>query len=367
MPIKESSTQFAGLFSQAGYETFYTGKWHNDGWPWQRGFTTGAYICRGGPGGGGQARPTVTDFGGGKPRQIERFSTTLFTDAAVQFLDGPRPGDKPFLMFVSYTTPHDPWTPPGEYAVTYEPARIALPPNFMPRPMDSSRVFKWFTDWHGTNLRDEKLMPFPRTPDGVRDVRSRYYGTITHMDNEIGGILDALDRNQLTENTLVIFIADQGISLGAHGFSGKQTMYEEGIRLPMIVRYPKLRRGGPKNSNLVSLMDIFPTICEAAGIEVPDSVEGKSLLGLYRGKGNSNRDRVFAAFVSPRRHRLDVRCIRTERYKLIHHLTTNEVELYDLQKDPYELENLAGRQEYSPLREELAAGLLAWRARVEKK
>lgn len=366
MPIKESSTQFAMLFSQAGYETFYTGKWHNDGWPWLRGFTSGEYICSGGPGKGGQVKPTVMDFGGGNKRQIERFSTTLFTDAAVGFLNRRKPGDKPFLIYVSYTTPHDPWTPPGEYARMYEPAKIALPPNFMPRPMDGDRPFKWFTDWHGTNLRDEALMPFPRTPEGVRDVRSRYYGTVTHMDREIGRILDALDEKPLTKNTLVMFVADQGISLGAHGFSGKQTMYEEGIRLPMIIRYPRLRRGNARISNLVSLTDIFPTICDATGIKVPEAIEGKSLLSLYQGKADWNRDRIFTAFHSPTQHRLIVRSIRTTRYKLIHHLTTNEVELYDLQKDPYELENLAGKEGHADLQKQLAAELLGWRTRVER-
>lgn len=368
LPIRDSSVQFATLFSRAGYECFYTGKWHNDGWPSQRGFTSGEYICRGGAplSRGGQARPVVTDFGGKNRRQIERFSTTLFTDAAVRFLEHRQAGDTPFLMAVSYTVPHDPWMPPGNYATMYEPAKIPLPPNFMPRPMNGATPFRWFTDWHGTNLRDEALMPFPRTPEGVRDIRSRYYGTIAHMDREIGRILDTLDAKELAGRTLVVFLADQGISLGAHGFSGKQTMYEEGIRLPMIVRYPKLKRGRAKVSKLVSLIDVFPTLCEAAGVDVPETVEGTSLLGLYQGRADWSRDRIFAAFHSPTRHRLISRCIRTERHKLIHNLTTDEVELYDLETDPYELNNLAGRESHSDLQGRLAAELLAWRKRVEK-
>ena len=393
MPIRPESKHFARLLSQAGYKTFYTGKWHNDGLPSQRGFTAGKYIGGGGPGAGGHFKPMVKDFGGANKRRIEQFDSELFTDAAVQFLHSRRPDPaegghdqtrracpcvsrrksgqraaEPFLLFISYMTPHDPWTPPGKYAAMYKPQAIELPPNFMPRPMNGSEPFKYYTDWHGKNLRDEKQMvPFPRTPAGLRDVRSRYYGTITHDDEQIGRILDKLDEQQMTEDTLVIFLADHGISLGAHGISGKQTMYEEGIRLPLVMRYPRLKRGMAENHNLVSLIDVFPTICEAAGIATPNSIEGKSLLGLYRGKAGTHRERIFASFVSPTRHRLNVRCIRTERYKLIHHLTTDEVELYDLKEDPYELNNLARQKRFSKLKKRLAAELLAWRKKAESK
>jgi arylsulfatase A-like enzyme len=366
MPIRAQSRHFAQLLAEAGYETFYTGKWHNDGLPSQRGFTCGRYIGGGGPGAGGHAKPMVADYGGASKRQIERFDSELFTDAAVEFLESRPPGAKPFLLFVSYMTPHDPWTPPGRYATLYQPEDIPLPPNFMPRPMNGSEPFRYYTDWHGTNLRDERQMvPFPRTPEGVRDVRRRYYGTITHDDEQIGRILDALDRRRLTEGTLVVFLADHGISLGAHGISGKQTMYEEGIRLPLILRYPRLKRARTRSADLVSLIDIFPTLCEAAGVAVPASVEGRSLLGPYRGEGRWAREQIFASFVSPQQHRLNVRCIRTNRYKLIHHLTTDEIELYDLQSDPYELRNLAGRGECQELQQQLAARPAAWRQRQE--
>jgi arylsulfatase A-like enzyme len=366
MPIRPSSEHFAQLLSQAGYEAFYTGKWHNDGSPSQRGFTSGKYIGGDGPGAGGHFKPMVKDFGKTKKRQIERFDSELFTDAAVEFIDAQRAGDKPFLLCVCYMTPHDPWTPPGKYATMYKPQDIKLPPNFMSRPMNGSKPFRYYTDWHGTNLRDEKQMvPFPRTPEGVRDVRRRYYGTITHDDKQIGRILDALDEKNLSEDTVVIFLADHGISLGAHGISGKQTMYEEGIRLPLIVRYPRLKRSRAENSSLTSLIDIFPTVCDAAGVPVPESVEGKSLLGLYEGKGTWDRDRIFASFVSPEQHRLNVRCIRTERYKLVHHLMTDEIELYNLEKDPYELTNLAGLSRFETLQKQLAEELLAWRKTSE--
>jgi arylsulfatase A-like enzyme len=363
MPIRESSVHFASVFAKAGYETFYTGKWHNNGRPSRCGFTRGTYIGGGGPGPGGHAHPMVRDFGAAEKRTVDRFDSELFTDAAVEFLETV---DKPFLMCVSYMTPHDPWTPPGKYAHLYPPASIPLPANFMPRPMNGASPFRYFTDWHGTNLRDEKQMtPFPRTPAGVRDVRSRYYGTITHDDRQIGRILRKLDARGLRESTLVIFLADHGISLGSHGISGKQTMYEEGIRLPLIVRYPKLERRAATATALVSLIDIFPTICHAAGLVVPPSVEGTSLLGLYQGTGTWGRDRIHAAFVSPEKHRLNSRCIRTSRFKFMQHLTTGETELYDLENDPHELRNLSGRKESATVEKKLAGDLLQWRRRSE--
>jgi len=365
-PIRSESRHFAQLLSEAGYEAFFTGKWHNDSLPSKRGYTCGRYIGGGGPGAGGHPKPIVRDFGGTNKRQIERFDSELFTDAAVEFLESQQSDGRPFLLYVSYMTPHDPWTPPGRFATLYEPQTIDLPANFMPRPMDGSTPFRYYTDWHGENLRDERQMvPFPRTPEGVRDVRRRYYGTITHDDEQIGRILSTLDRKRLTANTLVIFLADHGISLGAHGISGKQTMYEEGIRLPLVVRYPKWQRGEATNADLVSLIDIFPTLCDVAGVEIPESVEGTSLSRSYQGKGQWGREHIFASFVSPEKHRLNIRCIRSERYKLIHHLTTDEIELYDLENDPYELRNLAGLERFDKIQTQLAAQLAAWRQKVE--
>lgn len=358
VPIRKSSPLWPRLLADAGYVTFYTGKWHNDGRPSVRGFTSGANVFRGGM--GDHAHLPVLEFGSEKPPQTaEYFSSTLFANSAGEFLERYN-GRQPFCLYVSFTAPHDPWMPPGKYADMYPPERVSLPANFMPRP-----PFHWFTDWHGTELRDEALMPFPRTPEGVRDVRSRYFGMITHLDAQIGRILDTLDEKQLADDTLVIFIADHGISLGAHGFSGKQTMYEEGIRLPMIVRYPRITRAEPVNSDLVSLVDIFPTVCEAAGLPVPERVEGTSLLGRYEGRRGPRRERLFVTFHSPTQHRLVVRAVRTTRYKYIHHLMTDEVELYDLQTDPHELDNLDGNDADATIQHELAAVLQQWRTRSE--
>jgi arylsulfatase A-like enzyme len=354
-PIRESSPLWPRLLARAGYDTFFTGKWHNDGQPSTRGFTCGAEVFVGGM--YDHAHLPVIQYGQPKKarKPAQKFSSELFVDAAIRFLDQ-RDGDRPFCIYLAFTAPHDPWIPPGEYATMYAPEEMPVRANFMPRP-----PFQMHPSF--PTLRDQRQLPFPRTEPDVRGALTQYYGMITHMDAQIGRLLAKLDREQLTPNTLVLFLGDHGYSMGSHGFVGKQTMYEEGLITPLIVRYPRLQRGGPTCDALVSLVDLFPTICEAAGVEVPETVEGQSLLRLYQGKVAKIRDHLFATFHSPTKHYMSTRCIRTERYKLIQHLLTGETELFDLAADPLELHNLAGNPEHARLQSQLTARLMAWRDR----
>jgi arylsulfatase A-like enzyme len=358
-PIRESSPLWPRLLAAAGYDTFFTGKWHNDGQPSLRGFTGGAEIYVGGM--YDHSRLPVIQYGEARKarKPADKPSSELFVDAAIRFLDA-REGDKPFCICVAFTAPHDPWIPPPDYAAMYKPEAMPVRGNFMARP-----PFKTHPSF--PTLRDQKQLPFPRTEADVRQALTQYYGMITHMDAHIGRLLATLDAQGLSRDTLVIFVGDQGYSMGSHGFVGKQTMYKEGIITPLIVRYPRIRRGGPTSGALVSIVDLLPTICEAAGVEVPETVEGQSLLGLYQGKTERIRDHVFASFHSPTRHYMSTRCIRTERYKLIQHLLTDEVELFDLQTDPLELTNLAGQSEYAELQARLTEKLMAWRKTAEEK
>jgi len=359
-PIRESSPRWPRLLMEAGYATFYTGKWHNRGLPHEHGFSCGADIYVGGK--CNHAELPVVQYG--QPRKTrklaDKFSSKLFADAAIRFLNGRRPGDPPFCVYLAFTAPHDPWIPPGRYATMYQAAKMPVPVNFAPRP-----PFKMHPSFPA--LRDQKQLPFPRTKADVRQALTQYYGMITHMDVQIGRVLDTLDRLGLARDTLVIFVSDQGYSLGAHGFVGKQTMYDEGIVTPLILRYPRLPRGKSTNDALVSLVDLFPTICESAGVGVPDEVEGQSLLQLYQGAGDWPREHVFSSFHSPTAHYMSTRCIRTGRHKLIQHLLTGETELFDLALDPHELKNLAGRPELAALQQQLTQKLMAWRQGAKEK
>ena len=343
LPIPADTPLWPELLKAAGYDTFYTGKWHNDGAPWRRGFAGGDAVFLGGM--SDHSRVPVRSHGGTNARIGTKFSSELFADAAVAFLNRDHAAT-PFCLYVAFTAPHDPRTPPGEYAGMYKPESIPARPNFMPRPPLELFIGA---------VRDEKLLPFPRALEDVRRELAKYYGMITHLDAQVGRILDALDARGLARDTVVVFVGDQGLALGAHGVVGKQTLYEEGIRTPLIVRDPRSARGAATCDRLVSLVDLFPTIAEAAGAAVPEGVEGRSLLGLYRGDGKAVHAELFAMY-----HNLQ-RAIRTDDHKLIYHLRTGAVELFDLGRDPYELSNLAGRPESAAVERDLRARLDAWR------
>ena len=192
------------VMREAGYHTFFSGKWHNDRQTFTNSFDEGAKIFFGGM--SDQYKVPVFDFDptGKYPnddRYIgEKFSTELFTDAAVQFIENYNETD-PFFLYLSFTSPHDPRTAPGEYATMYPPEEIPVPENFVPEhPFDNGEM----------RIRDEVLAPFPRTPEIVQQHIADYYGMITHMDAEMGRVLSTLKPTGQLNNTIVIYTADHG-------------------------------------------------------------------------------------------------------------------------------------------------------------
>lgn len=226
------------VLRQAGYVTFGTGKWHNNPPAFNRCFDRGGAIFFGGM--GDQFKVRVQDYDpAGKyerPRQRigEKFSSELFTDEAVRFLEAYK-GEQPFCLYVAYTAPHDPRTPPGEYATMYDPARLALPASFLPvHPFNNGEL----------KVRDEALAPWPRTPEAVRKHTADYYGMITHLDAQVGRVLRALEATGRAGNTLVVFTSDHGLALGRHGLFGKQNLYDHSMRPPLVLTGPGVPRGG---------------------------------------------------------------------------------------------------------------------------
>lgn len=353
-PINESSPLLPKLLAAAGYETSFIGKWHNDGKPWTRGYTSGGRCWAGGA--FDQFEMTLTDFGGGpETRKVaEDYSSTVFTDDAVAYLE--KDHAKPFLLVLAYTVGHDAFLAPPGYEGKYKADEVLLPPNFMPKP-----PFEQFNPL----IRDETVLPLPRKEADVREATAEYYAMFEHLDEQVGRILTTLEAKHLAKETMVIFASVKGLSLGSHGIIGKQTMYEEGLRSSLIVRHPTLQSAGKSTSELVSTMDILPTICEAAGVKIPEAVEGKSLLGIYEGNGKG-RDRLFFSYHDPRRF-VVTRAIRTQSHKLIQHLLTDERELFNLENDPYELTNLMGTAEETKVEPELTQELMRWRSGAEGK
>jgi arylsulfatase A-like enzyme len=223
-------------------------------------------------------------------------------------------------------TPHDPRQAPPQYTAMYDPEKIPLPRNFMAEPPLPTGVL---------DIRDEKLLPLPRTEAAVRKELAAYYASITHLDAQIGRILDALEQSGQADNTIVIFAGDNGLALGSHGLLGKQNVYDHSSGVPLIMAGP----GIPENQRspaLVYLLDLFPTSCDLAGIEKPATVEGQSFAQVFNGQP-APRKTLFAAYM--KLHRM----VRDDRWKLIEWRVAGQrtLQLFDLQSDPDELHDLA--------------------------
>ena len=237
-------------------------------------------------------------------------------------------------MYIAFNAPHDPRQSPREFVDMYPADDISVPESF-----DSEYPYK---DQIGcsADLRDEKLAPFPRTPFAVQTHLAEYYAIISHLDLQVGRIIDALKSSGLAGNTYIIYSADHGLSCGAHGFMGKQNMYDHSLKPPLIITGPGI---GSKISSdaLVYLQDIVPTTLELANIPIPDYLEFKSLGSLIHGDGRqSNYPNIYGCYRDLQR------MIRDDRYKLIAYPRAGILRLYDLQNDPEELNDLAGSEDY---------------------
>jgi arylsulfatase A-like enzyme len=313
--VQPDLPQLQQAFGRAGYRTWFTGKWHNDGTPSKHGF---AEVRRLFVGGMGKHEKVFVEG----DKKVSGFSSQLFADAALDRIKT-KP-DRPWLMLVAFTAPHDPRTPPGKYAMMYDPAKLPLPPNYMPEhPFDNGEMV----------VRDELLERWPRTQEAVRRHLADYYGMISHLDEQVGRVLEALEQSGQLDNTIVIFLSDNGLAIGSHGLMGKQSLYEHSIRVPFIVSGPGIPRGR-ESSALVYNYDIFPTLCDLAGIAIPKQVEGKSLAPILRGEAKSVRDHVCSAYQDVQR------MVRTERWKLIHYPKLGRTQVFDLKEDPHEIRDL---------------------------
>jgi len=314
------------LLGENGYITFGTGKWHNGQESWLRAFQHGKNIFFGGM--SDHTKVPVRDLGSDgrltAQRTGEKFSSELFADAAIEFLKH-QDGQKPFFAYVAFTAPHDPRMPPLKFREEYYRKLPPLPANFLPQlPFDNDAM---------KGGRDENLAAWPRTESVVRDQLAEYYGLITHLDEQVGRILDALKQSGQAENTVIIYSADNGLALGSHGLLGKQSVFEHSMKVPLIFAGPEIPRG--RSTTAFSyLHDIFPTLCDLLGIQPPPGLEGESLRPLWEGKRERVRDSVFLPYIQSQR------AVRDERWKLICYPKIGHFQLFDLQTDPHETTNL---------------------------
>ena len=338
------------LLQEDGYVTFGTGKWHNGQASWLRAFQRGKNIFFGGM--SDHTKVPVRDLGlDGKLTEVrtgEKFSSELFADAVIEFLQN-HDGKKPFFAYVAFTAPHDPRMPPVAFREMYYRNLPPLPANFLPQhPFDNGMMI---------GGRDENLAPWPRTEAVIRDQLAEYYGAITHLDGQIGRILEALKRTGRADNTIIVYAADQGLALGSHGLLGKQSVYEHSMRCPLIFTGPGIPQG--KSTQAFSyLLDVFPTLCDVIGIQRPSDLEGESLRPLWEGTRGRVRDSVFLPFINIQR------AVRDQRWKLICYPKISHIQLFDLQTDPDEKTNLIDRAEYKDQIQRLQKLMGQWQAKV---
>lgn len=335
--VPDSIIGLPEVLRKQGYTTFHTGKWHSDKASHARFFSAGKAIFFGGMShekDGGQFHPYVYDYNalGHYPKEAgktsDTYSSQLYADAAINFLESPSAHENPFLCYVAFTSPHDPRTPPPSFLHSHDPQHISLPPNFLPEhPFDNGDL----------RVRDEMLLPHPRTADAVKEEIALYYDMISEMDTQVGRILDALERSGLRENTLIIFAGDNGLAVGQHGLLGKQSLYEHSIRVPMIMAGPGIPTN-TKTQAFAYLSDIAPTVYDYLHIIAPASTEAKSLLPLFHDPQQQLRKQLYNVYGHWSRSIKDA-----AGYKLIAYNVNGKerVQLFNLHEDPWERYDLS--------------------------
>jgi len=248
-------------------------------------------------------------------------------------------GKKPLFLYFAPHEPHDPQHATEEFYQMYKPADIPLPVNFLPfHPFDNGEM----------TVRDEQTLPWPRTRENVTEKLARYYASTSYFDQQAGRIIEALKQAGQFDNTIFIVAGDNGLSLGEHGLLGKQNLYEfGGMHVPLIFAGPGIAKGESKA--LAYLFDLYPTLCELAGVSVPAGLDAKSLAPVIHGTQPKVRNCLFTAY------RNCQRSIRDDRWKLIRYPLINKTQLFDLQSDPHEMNDLADKPESADKIKELMA------------
>ncbi|MBL8890380.1 MAG: sulfatase-like hydrolase/transferase [Planctomycetaceae bacterium] len=390
---------FPRVLQEHGYQTALIGKWHLESNP------TGFDYWQVLPDQGHYYNPDFIMMDGTKQR-VPGYCTDLITDASLKWLDQRDPS-KPFLLMCQHKAPHRNWSPHprhfGKYKLGTVPAPETLRDDYSGRSktlaeseMTLRKHFYWGHDakFHGPNefpdhFRDgipngeyQRMSPEQRdewdayyqpeneaflqrlragelSEDDVLTWKHQrymhdYLGSVQAVDDSVGRVLDYLDANNLMENTIVVYSSDQGFYLGEHGWYDKRWMFEESLRMPLIVRWPGRIPAGSRSNAMVQNIDYAPTFLQAAGIEVPAQVQGRSLLPVFEAQGAVPagwRDAIYYAYYeNDSVHEVAVHDgVRTDRYKLMFFQRTNEWNLFDLEHDPQEMNSVHDDPQYQAI------------------
>ena len=397
-----TQTTFPKLLQKAGYQTAVIGKWHLITTP--TGFDYWEIL----PGQGNYYNPDFITAAGN--RREQGYVTDLITDKAISWLEKGRDKSKPFVLMCQHKAPHRNWAAAQRHLKLFEDVTFPEPANLFDdyanrsetlkqQQMQISKNFSWGNDM---KLKGENLFPNHFTSEGRNNEYERmspeekaawdaayeppnqdfieamkagklseqditrwktqrylkdYLRCVRAVDENIGRMLDYLEKSGLAKNTIVMYSADQGFYLGEHGWYDKRWMFEESLAMPFLIRWPGVVKPGSRNASLIQNIDYAPTFLEMAGAQVPKEIQGRSLVPVLK-SGNDTpsgwRDAIYYFYSGEGTHSVAAHDgIRTDKLKLMHFPGTKEWNLFDLEKDPQEMKSVHSDPAYASLLEGL--------------
>lgn len=392
-------TTFPKILSNAGYHTAMIGKWHLGTNP--TGFDYWEIL----PGQGSYYNPDFIQMDGSRKR-YQGYCTDQITDLAINWMEEQKNSDKPFLLMCQHKAPHRNWSPHPRHFGKYPMGTIPEPDSLFDDYAGRSSLLKenemtlkdhfhWGHDskFHGDNLFTQHFGPLdngeyrrmdpeqkatwdayyePQNQAFIQKMKDGelsekeitqwkyqrymhdYLGSVQAVDDSVGRILDYLDQNQLSENTIVIYSSDQGFYLGEHGWYDKRWMFEESLKMPFLVRWPGKIKPGTRSQALIQNIDYGPTFLDIAGADIPEAMQGRSLKPLFENGGGRTpdwRDAIYYAYYENAAvHAVPIHDgIRTARHKLMYFPRNGEWNLFDLMTDPHEMKSVHQETAYAPI------------------
>lgn len=406
MPFDSSQMTFPKVLRKNGYQTAMIGKWHLESNP------TGFDYWKVLPGQGNYYNPDFKTPDGSE--RITGYITNIITDLSLNWLKEESKKDKPFLLMCHYKAPHRAWWPSPDNIRKYKDQDIKEPKTLFDdyegrgkaakqqemtikdhmklvgdlkiKPEDPDSIYEddpWNIEAYKSNYKrftekqrkqwnkvyDPIVQEFKQdSPTGKELVKWKYQrymedylGCIASVDDNIGRILDYLKKAGLEENTLVVYTSDQGFYLGEHGWFDKRFMYKQSFRTPLLMQWPDVIEPGSVNRDLVQNLDFAETFLDAANAEIPESMQGKSMMPILTGdlKGDFRDALYYHYYEYPSVHSVKRHYgIRTDRYKLMHfYYDIDQWELYDMKKDPHEMNNVYNDPNYQDVVKRLKSKL----------
>lgn len=314
-------------FARSGYETYHHGKRGNSAVQIQERFAVNKYL------------QDQADRTSGEPGKA-------VVDEAIEYLRG-RDANRPFLMYLAFSNPHDPRVADARFRQHYRNELMPLPVNFLAmHPFDNGEM----------TVRDERLTPWPRTPAEIQKHLADYCAVIEGMDQNLGRLLSTLAELDLERQTIVVFTSDHGLALGSHGLMGKQSLYEHSAKAPLVFAGPRIQAGA--TDALAYLLDVFPTLCDLAGVPVPNGIDGVSMAPAVVGNAPSPRSDLFLAYRDVQR------AVRNKKWKLIRYPQIHRTQLFDLENDPNEQVDLSADPRHASEVDRMRAILVGWQTRL---